>query len=323
MAIKARGRGGAMMEAPSSVTEACMVRAFALLLAACALAWPGRVEAAHACGAEDAVAVDLRGAAPPSLRVGVALGSGAMHGLAHVGVLEALEESGLRVHVVSGTSAGAIVGALWASGMGARDIERLAGTRSWSELRSLTAAPGGIMSNEPLRAALARSLAGPIESWPLRFGAVATNVDNGQRRLLMSGDGALAVQASSASPVIFAPVAVGGERLADGALVEPVPVESARAMGADFVIAVDVGYRPYEERAEGSVQLGFQALNILRNTLGEAQAREADVAIRLDVHEALVRCGALSLVAVGRDAARHALPEIGRALRARTVRAGR
>lgn len=298
-----------------------MRRAVALVLFVSGIAaGPREVLASHGCGIEDATSVDLRRAAPESLRIGVALGSGAMHALAHVGVLEAIEESGLRVHVVSGTSAGALVGALWASGVPARDIERMAGRTAWEGLRTFAPASGGLMSNEPLRAQLAKSLTARIESWPRRFGAVATNVDNGQPRLLMSGDGALAVQASTASPVVFAPVVVGNERLADGALVEPVPVESARAMGAEFVIAVDVGYRPYEERAEGVMQLGFQALNILRNTLGEAQAREADVAIRLDVHDSLVRCGPMSLVAVGRDAARHALPEIERALRARARR---
>jgi NTE family protein len=295
-----------------------MVRGLAIALAAMwLLAWPGEAVARPACGVEDAAPVDLRDAVPPAMRVAIALGSGSMHGLAHVGVLEAFEEAGLRVHVVSGTSAGALVGALWASGVRARDIERMAGAEAWESLRTFAPAAGGFMSNEPLRAHLARTLATPIESWPVRFGAVATNVDNGQRRILMSGDGALAVQASTASPVVFAPVVVGAERLVDGALVQPVPVEAARAMGADFVIAVDVGYRPYEERAEGVMALGFQALNILRNALGEAQAREADVAIRLDVHESLVRCGPMSLVAVGRDAGRHALPEIERALRAR------
>src|SRR4249920_3543108 len=219
-----------------------MIRALAaILFAVSLLAGPGEALARHTCGVEEAPSVDLRGVAPASMRIGVALGSGSMHGLAHVGVLEALEDSGLRVHVVSGTSAGALVGALWASGVPARDIERMAGTQAWESLSRFAPISGGLMSNEPLRTQLARILPGPIESWPMRFGAVATNVDNGQRRLLMSGDGALAVQASTASPVVFAPVVVGNERLADGALVEPVPVASARAMGADFVIAVDVG----------------------------------------------------------------------------------
>lgn len=257
------------------------------------------------------------------LRIGLALGSGSLHGLAHVGVLEAIEEAGLPVRVVAGTSAGALAGALWASGLPARQIAAIAQSRELESLRGFALADG-LMTNEPLRARLAEIFGSrPIESWPVRFGAVATNVDNGHARVLMSGSGAVAVQASSASPVIFAPVVVDGERLADGALVAPVPVDAARAMGADFVIAVDVAYRPYEEPSRGIVQSGFQAMNILLNNLGAAQAREADVSIRLDVHETLVRCGPGAVIALGRDAARRALPEIARLARLRTATAGR
>lgn len=273
-----------------------------------------------------APAADLRAAGVDALgaRIGLALGSGSLHGLAHVGVLQAIEESGLPVRVVAGTSAGALVGALWASGLTSAQIAVLAESRELESLHAFAPVSGGLMTNEPLRARLDAAFGRrPIESWPVRFGAVATNVDNGHRRILMSGSGGLAVQASSASPVVYAPVSVNGERLADGALVEPVPVEAARAMGADFVIAVDVAYRPYEEPARGIVQSGFQAMNILLNNLGAAQAREADVAIRLDVHETLMRCGPGAVIALGRDAARRALPEIARLARARTVRAGR
>jgi NTE family protein len=112
---------------------------------------------------------------------------------------------------------------------------------------------------------------------------------------------------------------VNGERLADGALVEPVPVETARAMGSDFVIAVDVLYRPHEDRATGIVQSGFQALNILVNTLAAVQSREADIAIHLDVHETLMKCGEAGVIALGRDTMRRALPQVERALRSRAT----
>ena len=257
-------------------------------------------------------------AVPPGTRVGIALGSGSMHGLAHVGVLQAIEESGLPVRVVAGTSAGALVGSLWASGLPAARIAAMAGSRSWESLNFFAPASGGLLSNKPLRGELEKTFGNrPIEAWPVRFGAVATNADNGQRRILMSGSGALAVQASTASPVVFGPVTVNGERLADGALAEPVPVDAARSMGADFVIAVDVLYRPHEEPAEGIVQSGFQALNILVNNLAAVQSRAADVALHLDVHETLMKCGNDAVIALGRDAMRRAMPQVERALRAR------
>ena len=240
----------------------------------------------------------------PGLRLGIALGSGSMHGLAHVGVLQELEAQGLDVRVVAGTSIGAMVGALWASGMSAADIERAA--REWD-------------SKSPSIAKQLAPLLGkrPIQDWPRRFGAVATNLDNGHRRILMSGDGVLAIQASSAVPVLYSPVMLGGERLVDGALVEPVPVDAARALGADYVIAIDVAYRPYEESADWMTRNAFQAMHILVNSLAARQLRDADVAIRLDVHHQLTACGPDALIAAGRDAVRAAWPEIARSLRAR------
>ncbi len=199
---------------------------------------------------------------PPDLDVGLALGSGSLHALSEIGVIEALEAAGIRVHVVSGTSAGAIVGALWASGLTGREIEALAlSGGGWSDGGRLAPSGDGLLSNRRLRGQLDETFAGrPIETWPRRFGAVATNVANGHRRILMSGSAAAAVQASSAVPVLDGPVTIGSERLADGALVEPVPVATARALGADFVIAIDVNYRPYEDDASGIVGLGFQAM---------------------------------------------------------------
>ena len=255
---------------------------------------------------------------PSGTRIGLALGSGSLHGLAHIGVLEAIEESGLPVRFVSGSSVGALVGSLWASGQPAVRIAAWAGSGQFENLNVFAPASGGLLSNKPLRNELEKTFdRRTIETWPIRFGAVATNADNGQRRILMTGDGAVAVQASTASPVMFGPVTVHGERLADGALVEPVPVDAARAMGADFVIAVDVLYRPHEEPAEGIVQSGFQALNILVNNLAAVQSRGADIALHLDVHETLVKCGNEAVIALGRNAMRRAMPQVERALRAR------
>ncbi len=251
----------------------------------------------------------------PGLRVGLALGSGSMHGLAHIGVIEALEARGVAVQVVAGTSVGALIGGLWASGLEGRRIEALSRQASWQDEGTFSASGNGIMSNAGLRDELERVFGGrPIESWPRRFGAVATDLANGHTRVLMAGDGAKAIQASTAVPVLYAPVSVGGERLGDGALVEPVPVGAARALGADFVIAVDVAYRPYEEPASGIAGYGFQAMHILVNNLAAEQMKRADFPLRLDLHHELVRCGPGSLIAAGREAMDRAWPQLARAL---------
>jgi NTE family protein len=152
---------------------------------------------------------------------------------------------------------------------------------------------------------------------------VATNLETGGARLLMTGDGATAVQASTAVPVLFQPVTVDGERLADGALVQPVPVKAARDLGADYVIGVDVAYRPYEEPASGLTQFGFQAMHILINSLAAEEMRGADFPLRLDVHRQLMDCGPESLIAAGREAVRRAWPQLSRSLAARATLAAK
>ena len=257
----------------------------------------------------------------PGLRVGIALSGGSMHGLAHIGVIEELEARGLEVHVVAGTSVGALIGSLWASGLTGLEIEELGRRNNWQDAADFAASWEGLFTSGRLGEQLRSAFRGrPIESWPRRFGAVATDLGNGRRRILMSGDGARAVQASSAIPVLFTPIVINGERLADGGLVEPIPVGAARALGADYVIAVDVGYRPYEEAASGLVQYAFQSMHILINRLSEYELREADVAIRLDLHRQLMNCGGQALIAEGREAVRHAWPEISKSITLRAAR---
>jgi NTE family protein len=253
--------------------------------------------------------------ARPTPHLGIALGSGSMHGIAHIGVLQELEAHGVEAKVVTGTSVGALVGALWASGMPAAQIERLHRQQGWDDIGSFAWSRGGLFDNDRLRKRLEPLFAGrTIERWPLRFGAVATDLASGERVLLARGDGARAVQASTAMAAFFVPVEIGGRRLADGALVEPVPVDAARELGAAFVIAIDVAYRPHEGEAATVTQVAFQAMHILTNALAAEQMKRADVAIRIDLHETFMRCGPDSLVAAGRQALRDAWPRVARQL---------
>ena len=285
---------------------------------------PALARAAECAAAPAAPFAGPRIEVPANVRVGLALGSGSMHGLAHIGIVRELEARGLRVDVVSGTSIGAMVGALWASGLSGAQIAALHRDGEFSDWAGFTASWQGLFSTESARRPLEAAFRGrPIEAWPRRFGAVATNVANGERRILARGDAATAVLASSAVPVMYRPVEVAGERLVDGALVEPVPVNAARDLGATFVIGVDVAYRPHEEEAHGLTQYAFQAVHILVNSLAAHQLASADVAIRLNLHERYTRCGPDALIAAGRDAVARAWPEIRRALAPGSVRAGK
>jgi NTE family protein len=218
-------------------------------------------------------------------RVAVALGSGSRHGLVHVGVIRALQARGLRPDLVTGTSAGAIAGALWAAGLDAARIRDATRPLGW--LSGLQPAlPGrGLLRSDAVRAMIDAHTGGrPIEQWPTRFAAVATDLRTGHKVVLDRGPGGLAVAASSSIPALYEPVTVDGRELVDGGLVEPVPVRTARELGARVVIAVDIAYRPWEEPVRNPVDAAFQAIHIAVNALIAEQLAAADVVIRLDVH---------------------------------------
>jgi NTE family protein len=175
-------------------------------------------------------------------RVGLALGSGSARGWAHVGVIRALEQAGIRPDLVCGTSIGALVAAVyvagelesfekWLLGLGIKDVLSLMDVRL----------NGGMIKGERLMEFFRRNFIDrPIEDLPMPFGAVATELHTGAEVWLRQGSTIAAVRASFALPALFAPAVHEGRLLVDGALVNPVPVSLARAMGAEVVIAVDL-----------------------------------------------------------------------------------
>lgn len=176
-------------------------------------------------------------------RVGLALGSGSARGWAHIGVLQVLRDEGVPLDMVCGASIGALVGAAYAAG----ELERFAGWTQSLGLREVFGfmdfnLAGGMLKGEKLIAFWRRNFADfDIESSPLPFGAVATDLHSGAEVWLREGSIADAVRASIALPGLFTPVVgADGRLLVDGGLVNPVPTSLARAMGADIVIGVDL-----------------------------------------------------------------------------------
>jgi NTE family protein len=158
-----------------------------------------------------------------------------------VGVLRALEEAGIRPDIVVGTSAGSVVGAAFASGMRSAQIESVAREVKVSSLVDLTVSSDGIMRGHKLAQWVDTVTAGvPIQDFPIRFAAVATDLQSGKAVLLDSGSAGAAIQASAAVPGVTVPVPYRDGHLIDGGITSLVPVRFARAMGADFVIAVDI-----------------------------------------------------------------------------------
>jgi NTE family protein len=170
------------------------------------------------------------------------LGSGAARGWAHIGVIRALEQAGVRPDLVCGTSVGALVGAAYASGDFERFCAGTCGMRRGDVMSFMDVAMrGGLLKGERFMSFVSRVCQDrPIEDLAIPFAAVATSLETGSEVWLRTGSTLNAVRASLAMPGLFTPVLSSDGILVDGALVNPVPVSLARAMGADIVIAVDL-----------------------------------------------------------------------------------
>lgn len=178
--------------------------------------------------------------APVKIKVGLALGGGAAKGFAHIGVIKMLEASGIHPDVVAGTSAGSVVGALYASGMDVFTLQQTAIGLDEAKIRDVRLFSGGLVQGQALQDYVNEQVhKRPIEQLKMPFAAVATELESGARTVFVRGNTGRAVRASSSVPGVFEPVALHGKHYVDGGVVSPIPVDAARQLGADFVIAVD------------------------------------------------------------------------------------
>ncbi len=178
-------------------------------------------------------------------RIGLALGSGSARGLAHLGVIRAIEDAGIEIDFIAGTSMGALIGAIHAAGK-LDELEATFLTFDWRRTASFfdvvlpkSGLLDGVRVSELVRAHIR---ADTIETLARPFAAVATDIVSGEEVVIRSGDVIEAVRASLSVPGIFTPVRSNGRILVDGGITNPVPVTAARAMGADIVIAVDLNH---------------------------------------------------------------------------------
>ncbi|MBC8264719.1 MAG: patatin-like phospholipase family protein [Anaerolineales bacterium] len=174
-------------------------------------------------------------------KVGLALGGGSVRGAAHLGVLEVLEQEGIRPDYVAGVSAGSVVGAVYCAGLDLDEMKRLASDLQWRKLGRVTRPRLGFFDGKPLEGYL-EEVIGPhqFEDLEIPFAAVAVDIVRGELVVLSEGPVAPAVRASCAIPGIFTPVERGEQMLVDGGVLNNLPVSVAREMGADYVIAVDL-----------------------------------------------------------------------------------
>lgn len=251
--------------------------ALALILAGCGSTPPAPVQ-------QPALAVAPPAAPPKKIKIGLALGGGAARGFAHIGVIKALEAQGIYPEIVVGTSAGSVVGALYASGLTGFGLQKTAMDMDEATISDwalpLFGSSTGVLKGEALQRYVNKAVGNrPMEKLKLRFGAVATDLNSGKPILFQRGNTGQAVRASSSVPSVFQPVKIGARSFVDGGLVAPVPVRFAREMGADFIIAVNISTQTDVQATVSSLDVLMQSFTIMGQRLNHYELKDADVVI--------------------------------------------
>ena len=214
-------------------------------------------------------------------KIALVLGGGAARGFAHIGAIKALEAQGIVPDLIVGTSAGAVVGALYAAGNGGFELQKLAIQMEGGQVSDWSLPDRGVIRGEALQNFINQAIGQrPLEKLPRLFAAVATDLQSGEAVVFRTGNTGMAVRASSSVPGVFQPVKINGREYVDGGLVSPVPVKAARDMGADFVIAVDISDQPRDGSTKSTIDVLLQTFAIMGQTIGRYELRDADVVIR-------------------------------------------
>ena len=219
--------------------------------------------------------------APKPPLIGLALGGGAARGFAHIGVIQVLEEAGIRPDLVIGTSAGSLVAALYAAGKSGAELSTLAQSMDSGAIADWAFPGRGLIRGEALARYVREHTGGKrIEQMRLPLGIVATDLDSGEGIVFRVGDTGVAVRASSAVPAVFQPVRIGTREYVDGGLVAPVPVRYARQMGAQFVIAVDISEATEGAATGDAMRMLLQTFSIMGRSINRFELAEADVVLQ-------------------------------------------
>lgn len=216
--------------------------------------------------------------------IALALGGGAAKGFAHIGVIKALEAQGIVPDMVIGTSAGSLVGALYASGKTGFELQEMAIPFDKWQFIDWGMPNRGLMKGDALTKFVNAAVGGrAIEKFPKKYGAVATDLQSGEPIVFRSGDAGIAVLASSSVPLAFQPVTIRGRQYVDGGLTSPVPVRLAHDMGASFVIGVDISDKPANGSINSTMDVALQTLAIMGQMIRRYEQPVADIMIRPDI----------------------------------------
>ncbi|MBP6088018.1 MAG: patatin-like phospholipase family protein [Polaromonas sp.] len=218
-------------------------------------------------------------------KTALVLGAGSARGFAHIGVIKAIEAAGIKPDLIVGASAGSVIGVFYAAGYTGQQMEDIAmKVRDADVIDQSNNSKRGLIAGAALQKLINTFVKDkPIESLKIPFIAIATNLKNGEAIQLKTGDTGQAVRASSSMPGIFLPTSINGTELVDGAISSPLPVAVARQMGAEVVIAVDVGSAPQNPNAAGIYEIIMQSFEIMGQAIAKLEGQKADVLIKPNV----------------------------------------
>lgn len=218
---------------------------------------------------------------PHPMKIALALGGGAARGFSHIGVIKALEAQGIIPDIIVGTSAGSVVGTLYAAGYSGFELQQISMQMEEGQVSDWSLPNRGIIKGEALQDFINNAVKNqPLEKMKKVLAIVATNLSTGEMIVFRTGNAGMAVRASSSVPGIFQPVNINGQDYVDGGLVSPIPVRVARDLGADFVIAVDISDKPKNNKTQTSVEVMLQTINIMGQSISKNELAEADIVIR-------------------------------------------
>lgn len=218
--------------------------------------------------------------------IALVLGSGGARGYAHIGAIEILEKNGIKPDFIVGTSAGSIVGSIYASGKSAKQLRDIALKMNVSDVRDINIGIKGFLDGKKVENYVNNQVGNiALEQLPIPMYVVATELKHGSKVVFNRGNTGQAVRASVSIPSMFVPTKISGTEYVDGGLVSPVPVNIARDLGADIVIAVDILAQPIHTETTNVWGMFNQNINIMQGKLAAEELKNADIVIRPDLRE--------------------------------------
>ncbi len=215
---------------------------------------------------------------------GLALGGGAVLGAAHIGVLKAIEEKGIEIKFITGTSIGSFVAALYAFGKEWSEINDITSELNWMDITSISLSRYSLLSNDKFGSLLVEHIGDQkIEESRIPLAIIATDASTGEKVILKKGSVAKAVMASSCIPGIFKPVVIDDKMLIDGGIVENVPINTLRKLGAQYVIGVDLNASHNYQKPENILDVLMNSFHFIMQQSAKLQTEDADFLIKPDL----------------------------------------